>query len=349
MFHWYKTPLVYTLRQLAEYVGGQVTGDPEVSITGIQPFKTAELGDLTLASERKYYEHLERTKASCVIVPLEIKSNKKPLLHSKRPKVAFAQIMQLFLAKQSEAKGISPLAFVSESSRIAPNVTIHPFVYVGDNVVIEENVNLFPNVYIGNNCKIGKGSTLYPGVILYDEVLLGVEVTVHSGTVIGADGFGYAHDGEKQVKIPQIGRVLIGDNVEIGANSCIDKATFGETVLESGVKLDNHVHVGHNCRIGANTVIVAQVGISGGVQIGENCVFAGHSGVVDHVKVGDNVTVMMKSAVSKDVPSGSVVSGQPAINHRQHMKIEALVKRLPEFYRMWIRSKERGRRNNDEE
>ena len=308
---------MYTLQKLAEHVGGRVAGDSQIEIRGIQPFESAGPGDLTLAAQKKYQEHLDQTRASAVIVLPGVVSHEKPLLQVESPKVAFARLLSLFHPRTAATEGISPLAHISESARIAEDVTIYPLVFVGD------------------HCVIGRGCVLHPQVTLYENVSLGERVILHSGTVIGADGFGYVFDGQTQVKIPQTGSVTIGDDVEIGANSCVDRATFGATVLERGVKLDNHVHIGHNCRIGENTVIAGQVGLSGSVEVGKNCTFAGHSGVVDHVKIGDQVTVMMKSAVSKDVPSQSVVSGQPAMEHRQWMKIEAVTRRFPEIYREW--------------
>ena len=308
---------MYTLQKLAEHVGGRVAGDSQIEIRGIQPFESAGPGDLTLATQKRYQENLGQTRASAVIVLPGVVSDEKPLLQVERPKVAFARLLSLFHPRPAAAQGISPLAHISESAKVSEDVTIYPFVFVGD------------------HCVIGRGSVLHPHVILYENVSLGERVILHSGTVIGADGFGYVFDGQTQVKIPQTGSVTIGDDVEIGANSCVDRATFGATVLERGVKLDNHVHIGHNCRIGENTVIAGQVGLSGSVEVGKNCIFAGHSGVVDHVKIGDQVTVMMKSAVSKDVPSRSVVSGQPAMEHRQWMKIKAVTRRFPEIYREW--------------
>ncbi len=331
---------MYTLQQLAEHVGGRVIGDPQTGISRVQPFETAGSGDLTLAAEKQYHERLEETLAAAVIVPQDVHSTHKPLLQVDKPKVAFARILALFHAEPFEAKGVSPLAFVDDDCQIAEKVTIYPFVYVAKGVTIAEGVTLFPGVHVGSGCTIGEGCSLYPNVTLYDNVCLGVRVVLHSGTVIGSDGFGYVFDGGEQIKILQTGTVVIGDDVEIGANSCVDRATFGGTVLDRGVKLDNHVHIGHNCKIGENTVVVAQVGISGSVEIGRNCVFAGHSGVADHVKIGDEVMVMMKSAVSKDVSSQSTVSGQPAMDHRKSMKIQALVRRLPELYEEWKDSAE---------
>ncbi len=326
---------MYTLQKLAEHVGGRVAGDSQVEIRGIQPFESAGPGDLTLAGQRKYQEHLDQTRASAVIVSPGVVFGEKPLLQVEKPKVAFARLLTLFYSRPAPVQGISPLAHISETSRVSKEVTIHPFVFVGDEVVIDEKVTLFSGVHVGDHCRIGRGCVLYPNVTLYENVSLGQRVILHSGTVIGADGFGYVFDGQRQVKIPQTGSVTLGDDVEIGANSCVDRGGFGATVLERGVKLDNHVHIGHNCRIGENTVIAGQVGLSGSVEVGNNCTFAGHAGVVDHVKIGDQVTVMMKSAVSKDVPSRSVVSGQPAMEHRQWMKIEAARRRLPEIYREW--------------
>jgi UDP-3-O-[3-hydroxymyristoyl] glucosamine N-acyltransferase len=296
---------MYTLQKLAEHVGGRVAGDSQIEIRGIQPFESAGPGDLTLATQKRYQENLGQTRASAVIVLPGVVSDEKPLLQVERPKVAFARLLSLFHPRPAAAQGISPLAHISESAKVSEDVTIYPFVFVGD------------------HCVIGRGSVLHPHVILYENVSLGERVILHSGTVIGADGFGYVFDGQTQVKIPQTGSVTIGDDVEIGANSCVDRATFGATVLERGVKLDNHVHIGHNCRIGENTVIAGQVGLSGSVEVGKNCTFAGHSGVVDHVKIGDQVTVMM------------VVSGQPAMEHRQWMKIKAVTRRFPEIYREW--------------
>ena len=339
---------MYTLQQLADRVGGCISGDPQIEISGIQPFETAGPGHLTLAGEKKYRDRLEETGASAVIVSPDLVSSKKALLQVEKPKVAFAQLLALFHRKPFAAKGISRLASVGKRCRISENVTIHPFVFLGDEVVIKEGATVFPGVYVGNHCVIAEECVVHANVTLYDNVSLGSRVIIHSGTVIGADGFGYVFDGHSQVKIPQTGRVIIGDDVEIGANSCVDRATFGTTVLERGVKVDNHVHIGHNCRIGENTVIVAQVGLSGSVEVGKNCVLAGHAGAVEHVKIGDEVTVMMKSAVTKDIPSGSVISGQPAMDHRQWMKIEAVARRLPQIYGKWRKWLEEASKTNQE-
>lgn len=325
---------MYRLGELAERVSGRVIGDKDLEISGIGPFTSADAGQVTLAEKKSYLKDLEATEASAVIVPFEVeKTWKKSLLQVERPKVAFARLMALFYRTPFVRRGISPEAVVGEDCRIADDVSIHSFVSVGDRVQIESGVTLYPGVVIGEDCHIGKSSTLYPNVTLYPRVWIGERSILHAGTVIGADGFGYVFDGERQLKIEQIGSVRIEDDVEIGANSCVDRGTFETTVIEQGVKLDNHVHVGHNCRIGAHTVIVGQVGISGSVRIGRNCVFAGHSGVKDNVEIGDGVTVTLKTAVTKDVRSHRVVSGVPAVEHREYLTLQALLRRLPQLNR----------------
>lgn len=327
------------LRELAEYVGGRVVGDPGLAIRGMAPFESAGPGDLTLAVEKKYRNRLAATRASAVIVSPEIASPEKTLLQVANPKLAFARLMALFYPRRRLAGGISPLAHIGERCRIGAGVSIHPFAYLGNEVVVGEETELFPGVYLGDGCVVGARCVLHPNVVLYDGIQVGNGVIIHGGTVIGADGYGYVFDGERQVKIPQIGSVIIEDEVEIGANCCVDRATFGATVIETGVKMDNHVHIGHNCRVGEGTLMVAQVGLSGSVEVGRNCVFAGHAGVVHQVKIGDQVTVTAKSAVTKDVPSGCVVSGHPAMDHREWMKVEALKRRLPELFQQRRREK----------
>lgn len=325
--------MTQTLAQLADLVGGVIAGDPNLQIVGAAPFESAGEGEITLALDRHYISRLDQTRAAAVIVPLDAAREGKDLLKCSRPKVAFAKILDHFTRQPFQATGISKQAFVGERCRISPEVSIHPFVHVGSDVGIESGVTLYPGVVIGNGCHIGRDSVLRPNVTLYPGVRLGARVIVHSGTVIGADGFGYAFDGSRQVKIPQLGSVEIGDDVEIGANCCIDRATFGTTRLEHDVKLDNLVHIAHNCHIGANTVIVGCVGVSGSVEIGENCVFAGQSGVSDHVRIGDRVTVLAKSAVTRDIPAGSTVSGIPARDHREELRSRAALRQLPDLVR----------------
>ncbi len=332
---------MHRLQELAQLVGGQINGDSALEIEAVRPFESAGPRDLTLATGRKNLERLEDCPAAAVIVPPGVASPTKTLLEVARPKLAFARILEHVHRTVFQAKGISPLAAVGHDCRIAPEISIYPFACVGDRVSIGHRVTVHSGVHVGDDCVIGDDVTLHPNVVLYPSVRLGNRVIIHSGTVIGADGFGYVFDGSRHIKIPQTGTVVIEDEVEIGANSCVDRGTFGATIIENGVKLDNHVHIAHNCRVGSNTIMVAQVGISGSVTIGRNCIFAGHSGVVDHVTIGDDVKVMMKTGVSKDVPPKSSVSGQPAMDHREAMRIESIMRRLPEIYEEWKALKKR--------
>jgi UDP-3-O-[3-hydroxymyristoyl] glucosamine N-acyltransferase len=328
---------VFTLQELAQIVGGTVEGDVSTEIVGASPFDGSGPGDITFAGSAAFKKLIPKTKASAVIVDSAVESGDVPLLIVKNPKLAFALILQRLSAKPFVARGVSPLASVGNRTRISENVSIHPFVAVGDGVEIEDEVTLYPGVIVGDGCRIGRGSTLHANVTLYEGVELGRRVIIHGGAVIGADGFGYVGDGEKHVKVLQTGTVLVGDDVEIGANTTVDRGTFGATRIEKGVKLDNLVHIGHNCRIGENTIIVGCVGISGSVEVGRNCIFLGQSGAVHHTKIGDNSTIMMKTAVSKNVEAGSVVSGNYCRNHKEELKIQAAVRRLP---RMQLQLKE---------
>ena len=334
--------MLYRLRQLAKHVGGEVAGDPDTPNRRLRPFETAGPGDLTLAVEKRYEERIRETGASAVIVSKTVRFRNRPLLRVDNPRLAFARLLQFIDKTPFVPTGVSPDATVGRDCSIPERVSIHPHAYVGDGVTLGEEVTLHPGVYVGNGCTIGDGTILHPNVTVYDGIRIGARVILHSGAVIGADGFGYVFDGERQVKIPQRGTVVIEDDVEIGANSCVDRATFGQTTIGRGVKLDDHVQIGHNCTIGENTVMVGQVGVSGSVTVGRNCILAGQSGVVDHVRIGDGVKVLAKTAVTKDVPDGMTVSGQPARDHRTTVKIQALTRRLPQLMAEWRAWKKRG-------
>ncbi|MGH8604801.1 MAG: UDP-3-O-(3-hydroxymyristoyl)glucosamine N-acyltransferase [Gammaproteobacteria bacterium] len=342
-------PRQYTLAQLADIVGGRCLGAGDTPISGVGPFDQAAPGDLTLAEGSKFLKQIPNAQAAAVIVSAQAEGDagcSKPLLIADNPRLAFAQVLQLFHGRDFVPSGVSPLASLGKACRIAETVSIHPFVSLGDDVEIEERVTLYPGVVIGRGCRIGADSVLYPNVTVYSGVSLGKRVTIHSGAVLGADGFGYVFDGERQFKIPQTGGVEIHDEVEIGANSCIDCATFGKTIIERGVKIDNLVQIGHNCRIGENTVICGCVGISGSVTVGKNCVLAGNVGVKDHVVIGDHAMVLAKSGVDKDVAPNSVVFGIPAREHREYLKLIVLFGQLPRLYKelkelqAWVKARD---------
>ncbi len=320
-----------SLESLAREVGGKVKGDGAVAISGLAGIEGAQEGDITFASNERFFRLLKETKASAAIVPQEIAGVDLPLLIVKNPLLAAAKILTLFTQQPYVAGGISAMAWVSPSAQVSKDATIHPFAFIGDEAEIGARVIVYPFVSIGSRALIGEDTVVYPNVTIYPRCILGKRVIVHAGTVIGADGFGFVKDGEVQVKIPQVGIVEIEDDVEIGANCCIDRAAFGKTLIKKGVKFDNLVQIGHNVQIGEHSVIVAQVGVSGSTKLGKNVILAGQVGVVDHVEIGDNVMVGAQSGVYTDIPPNQVVVGSPPLPHRQFLRVAAIWTKLPEL------------------
>jgi UDP-3-O-[3-hydroxymyristoyl] glucosamine N-acyltransferase len=254
----------------------------------------------------------------------------KPQIRVKNPLYAFAQLLQLFTANPPHFSGISEKAFVSHRAIIGRDVSIYPYTYVSDDVVIGDKTIIYPGVFIGDETTIGDECVLYPNVTIRERVKIGSKVIIHPGSVIGSDGFGYVSEGGRHHKIPQIGGVIVGDNVEIGANVTVDRATTGNTVIGSGTKIDNLVQIAHNVRIGENSIIVAQVGIAGSSEIGNFVVLGGQVGIPDHVRISDGTMVGAQSGVVGDLTKG-VYSGSPAIAHRDWLKASVLFARLPEL------------------
>ena len=324
-------PVKRSLESLAREVGGKVIGDGSVVISGLAGIEGAQEGDITFASNERLFPQLKETTASAAIVPQEIADLSLPLLIVKNPLLAAAKILALFTQRPYVAAGVSPLAWVSPSAKVSKDVTVHPFATIGDGAEIGPRVTIYPFVSIGPRAVIGEDCVLYPHVTIYPGCVLGKRVIVHAGTVIGADGFGFVKDGDAHVKIPQVGIVEIEDDVEIGANCCIDRATFGKTLIKKGVKFDNLVQVGHNVQIGEHSIIVSQVGISGSTKLGKNVTLAGQVGLVDHIEIGDNVMIGAQSGVAKDVPANQIVLGTPHLPYRQFLRVAAVWTKLPEL------------------
>jgi len=320
-----------SLESLAREVGGKVIGDGSVVISGLAGIEGAQQGDITFASNERFFPLLKETTASAAIVPQEIADVSLPLLIVKNPLLAAAKILTLFTRRPCAAGGISTLAWVSPSAKVSKDATIHPFATIGDEAEIGPRAIIHPFVSIGPQTAIGEDCVIYPNVTIYSGCILGKRVIVHAGTVIGADGFGFVKDGEANVKIPQVGIVEIEDDVEIGANCCIDRAAFGKTLIKKGVKFDNLVQVGHNVQIGEHSIIVAQVGISGSTKLGKNVTLAGQVGLVDHIEIGDNVMIGAQSGVAKDVPANQIVLGTPHLPYRKFLRVAAVWSRLPEL------------------
>jgi UDP-3-O-[3-hydroxymyristoyl] glucosamine N-acyltransferase len=319
------------LRELAQWVGGTVVGDGEVEITGASSIEEARAGEITFIASPKYLPKLDETKASAVIVSPEVTQANKPLLCVTNPYLAFSKIVSLFFYKPYQPKGIDAKAWVSPTAQLGKDITVYPFVYLGDRCRIGDRVILYPGVSIGEDSSIGEESVIYPNVSIYSGTVIGKRVILHSGVVVGSDGFGYVKDGKKNVKIPQVGSVEIEDDVEIGANTTIDRAALGKTIIRRGVKIDNLVQVAHNVVIGEDSIIVAQVGISGSTKIGSNVILAGQVGVVDHIEIGDNVMVGAQSGVSHDLAPNQGYAGSPALPHREFLRTITVFPKLPEM------------------
>lgn len=320
-----------SLKKIADLVGGNVIGNDSFIIEGINSLDAAAQGEISFFADRKYKESLKKTKASAIIISEENLLFKGPQVVVPNPALAYAKVASVFTPPLPRYPGISEQAVLHDSTCIGKDVSIYPLVYVGEEALIGDGVIMFPGVFIGDRVKIGNGTIIYPNVTILHDCQIGKNVIINAGTVIGSDGFGFVRDGPVSVKIPQIGMVQIDDDVEIGANSCIDRAASGKTWIKRGVKTDNFVHVAHNVIIGEDTIVVAQVAISGSVNIGRQVIIGGQVAISDHVEIGDRVMIGSQSGVPKSIPSGEVVSGTPAMPHRLWLKTSGIIKRLPQF------------------
>lgn len=321
----------FTVEYIAEKLSARLAGNKAEEIIGVSSFETAEEGTITFAARPEFIKKIGECRASAIIVPDGVHAKGKTLLFVDNPLSAFVEVIKMFYPERSYREDISSWAVVSSTASVGKGTTIFPLAYVGENTTIGENAVIFPGVIVMENCKIGDNTVLFPNVVLYDGCKIGNNVRVHSGSVIGADGFGYFRNLSGHVKIPQVGIVEIEDDVEIGANCTIDRATLGGTQIKRGTKIDNLVHIGHNVRIGERNILVAQVGISGSTDIGNDSILAGQVGVVDHVKIGDNVIVGAQSGVANDLPDTGMFMGAPAVAHSIWLKYVSIFPRLPEM------------------
>ncbi|MBA4416957.1 MAG: UDP-3-O-(3-hydroxymyristoyl)glucosamine N-acyltransferase [Syntrophus sp. (in: bacteria)] len=324
-----------TLKEIAEAINGRLLGDGAIPISGISSIKEAKKGDITFIADPAYKKYLGESRASAIILGDDLEADdlkEENIIYVKNPAQAYVGVAQLFIKPRDMLKGIHPAAVVSEGVHIGDGVVVSPYVFVGKGTVIEGNVILYPFAYIGENVQIGEDTTIYPHVTVCDGAIIGKRVTIHGGAVIGSDGFGYIWDGKSHMKIPQLGIVEIGDDVEIGANTTIDRASLGRTVIRRGVKIDNLVQIAHNVSIGENSIIVSQVGIAGSAVIGRNVVLAGQVGVKDHTTIGDNVKAGGGTGITKNVPENSLIMGYPHLPHREWAKLQSYLKRLPKLF-----------------
>lgn len=328
--------MTFSALQIAALINGKTEGDANISVTSFGKIEEAEDGQLAFLANPKYEEYLYSTRASVVIIndALELKQPvTATLIRVPDAYTAFAKLLSTYQQMmQQQLTGVQEPVYISASASYGQNVFIGAFVYLGDNVKVGNNTKIYPNVYLGNKVKVGDNSIIHPGVKIYHDCLIGNNVVIHAGTVIGSDGFGFAPQADGSFKkVPQIGNVIIEDNVEIGANATIDRATIGSTIIRSGAKLDNLIQIAHNVEIGNSTVVAAQSGISGSTKVGKGVMIGGQVGIVGHINIGDGAKINAQSGVSKSVEAGKAVTGSPAHDYTSALRSQAISRKLPEL------------------
>jgi UDP-3-O-[3-hydroxymyristoyl] glucosamine N-acyltransferase len=338
--------MFFKLSEIAFKLDGEIVGDHELEIAGVSTIEDAEEGELTFLANPKYYKFLKNKKASAIIFPYEMKEGfGKSLVRTKNPYYAFLQAVHLFYpATPLIEKGIHPTANIREDVQLGKDLSVGPYVVIGQRCSIGDRTVIMPGVVIGNGVTVGEGCILHSHVCLREKVIIGNRVVLHDGVVIGSDGFGFAPEGGQYYKIPQVGNVIIEDDVEIGANVTIDRATLGETRIKEGAKLDNLIQIGHNCTVGKNSVIAAQTGLSGSTHIGSGVRVGGQVGFAGHMKIGDGAAIGAQSGVNKSVAPGEYVFGYPAKPHMEEFRIQAALKKLPKMLKDLQNLKERIKR-----
>lgn len=328
--------MTFPAAQIAFLINGKVEGDTQVSVNSFGKIEEATEGQLAFLANPKYEEYLYSTKASVIIVN-ESQELKQPvkatLIRVPDAYSAFATLLSKYQEiVQQQLTGVQEPSYIFKSAKYGDNVFIGAFAYLGENVRVGNNTKIYPNAYLGNNVVIGDNTIIHPGVRIYHDCKVGNNVTIHAGTVIGSDGFGFAPQADGSFKkVPQIGNVVIEDNVEIGANATIDRATIGSTLIKSGAKLDNLIQIAHNVEVGHSTVIAAQAGVSGSTKIGNGVMIGGQAGIVGHIQLGDGAKVNAQSGVSKSLEPGKAVTGSPAYDYTSSLRSQAIFRNLPEM------------------
>ena len=318
------------LKEIADIARGKVLGDPNTAITGVANIDDAGKGDLTFVLDNRNLNKAENSPAAA-IVSREGAGHKKPAILVGDPRLAMALILEKFKPLAKVKKGIHKSAVIGNNTKIPKDASIQAFVTIGDNVNIGKGVKIYPNVYIGDNVSVGDGSVIYPNAAVYERITIGKRVVLHSGAVIGMDGYGFVFHEGRHKKIPQIGTVIIEDDVEIYSNTCVARATLGATIIKKGTKIDNLSQVAHNCRLGENCALTSLIGMAGSVTLGDRVFVGGQSGFNGHISVGDNTVIMARAGVTKSIPSNSIISGFPAQDHRKEMEMQALLHMLPKL------------------
>ena len=320
-----------TLQEIATLLGGDVIGAADVIISDVRPIEEANEGDITFIAQKKYLAKLKTSKATAILAPPQTAADGKNLIIVADPYAAFGKLLALFYPLEHGASGVSPDAYIEDGAIVSPEATVFARTFVSRGAKIEKGAVLYPGVYIGRNVTVGENSILYANVTVYYGCIIGKRVILHSGVVVGADGFGFAAPGLSNTKIPQVGFVQIDDDVEIGANSTIDRATMTKTWIQRNVKIDNLVQIAHNVVIGENSVITAQVGISGSTKLGKSVIVGGQTGMAGWLNIGDNVTIAARSGVHRNIDSHQIVGGAPTLPYTQWLKLESYKLKLPEM------------------
>ncbi|MEN8964597.1 MAG: UDP-3-O-(3-hydroxymyristoyl)glucosamine N-acyltransferase [Polaribacter sp.] len=325
----------FKAQQIADILEGDVVGNPEEEVSKLSKIEEGEKGSLTFLSNPKYNAYLYTTNASIAIVNKSFVPEKEiqtTLIKVDNAYQSFSKLLEFYNDVKNNKIGREQPSFIADSAVIGSKEYIGAFAYVGENVKLGDNVKIYPNSYIGDNTVIGNNTVIFSGVKIYSETVIGANCKIHSGAIIGADGFGFAPDENGAYKaIPQIGNVIIEDNVDIGSASTIDRATLGSTIIRKGVKLDNQIQIAHNVEVGENTVIASQTGIAGSTKIGKNCMIAGQVGVSGHLKIGDNVKVLAQAGISKNIKDNQIVNGTPAFKVQDYNKSYVYFKNLPKL------------------
>jgi UDP-3-O-[3-hydroxymyristoyl] glucosamine N-acyltransferase len=327
----------FTAKMIAEYLKGEIEGNPEEKVSDISRIEDGKKGTLAFLANPKYNKYLYETKASIVLINKDLELEQKvqtTLIRVNDAYQAFASLLQLYTSSLPQKTGIDPQTSIEKSVTLGKDCYLGAFAVLGENVKVGNNVKIYPQVYLGDNVTVGDNTIIYAGVKIYKECTVGNNCIIHSGTVIGSDGFGFAPQEGTYQKIPQIGNVVIEDDVEIGSNVSVDRATIGSTIIHKGVKLDNLIQVAHNVEIGENTGCAAQVGISGSSKLGKNCIVAGQVGIVGHLTIADNTIIGAQSGVTNNIEEkGKVILGSPAYNISDSRKSIAVYRKLPELYK----------------
>ena len=326
----------FTAKQIAEFVQGRVEGNENTAVHTFAKIEEGIPGAISFLSNPKYTHYLYDTKSDIVLINEDLVLEKPvtpTLIRVNNAYEAVAKLLQLYESIKPKKSGIDPLAYISKSAKIGKECYIGAFAYIGENAEIGDGCAIYPHAYIGDGVKMGENCTINPNTTIYQGCKLGNNIIIHAGSVIGADGFGFAPNAEGYDKIPQIGIVIIEDNVEIGANTCIDRSTMGATILHKGVKLDNLVQIAHNNEIGENTVMSAQVGIAGSTKVGSWCMFGGQVGIAGHITIGDQVFLGAQSGVPSSLKSNQSLIGTPPMEPTPYFKSQAIFRRLPDMYR----------------